>query len=128
MLVPSKTANGEPPVNDGSVEERIWPPGAATSGFNRSSKFVRPAEEKSVTMPLRPVSSSSIVLPTRTGAEPPFASRYARRRAPSRSEILPAGSCNRIGIGSASPERLSTTTIAAAPAFAARVAFEANVQ
>ena len=97
MLVPSSTANGEPPVNDGEVEERIWPPGAATSGFRRSSKLVSPAEEKSVTMPLRPVSTCSIALPTVTGAEAPCASRYARRRAPSRSEILPDGTSSWIG-------------------------------
>ena len=57
MLVPSKTANGGPPVNDGSVDERICPPGAATSGFSSSSKLVSPADEKSVTIPLRPVST-----------------------------------------------------------------------
>src|SRR3954470_1208328 len=57
MLVPSKTANGAP-ANSGSVEERIWPPGAATSGFSLWSKLVGPADEKLVTIPLRPVSIS----------------------------------------------------------------------
>ena len=53
MLVPSKTANGPPAL--GSVAERIWPPGAPTSGFSRWPKAVRPAEEKLVTTPPRPV-------------------------------------------------------------------------
>jgi hypothetical protein len=70
MLVPSKTANGEPPVNSGSVEERICPPGAVTSGFSRSRKAVSPAEEKLVITPLRPVSIRSIARPTVTGAVP----------------------------------------------------------
>jgi hypothetical protein len=70
MLVPSKTANGEPPVNSGRVEDRIWPPGAARSGLSRSWKAVRPAEEKLVMMPLRPVSIRSGVRPTVTLAIP----------------------------------------------------------
>ena len=57
MLVPSKTANGAP-ANSGSVEERICPPGAATSGFSLWPKSVGPADEKLVMMPLRPVSIS----------------------------------------------------------------------
>ena len=128
MLVPSKTANGEPPLNSGRVEERICPPGAATSGFSESVKSVSPAEEKSVMMPLRPVSTCWITLPTVIGATPPCASRYARSRAPSRSEIFPPGIGRRIGIGSASPVRLSTMTTAIAPARAARIAFETKVQ
>ncbi len=36
MLVPSKTANGSP-IDFVTVEERIWPPGAARSGFSRWS-------------------------------------------------------------------------------------------
>ena len=58
MLVPSKTANGEP-ANSGSVEERICPPGAATSGLSWCPNAVGPADEKLVTMPLRPVAMSS---------------------------------------------------------------------
>src|SRR5262245_61631397 len=58
MLVPSKTANGEP-ANSGNVEERIAPPGAATSGFSRWPNAVGPAEEKLVTTPLRLVAMSS---------------------------------------------------------------------
>ena len=41
-----------------SVDERIWPPGAPTSGFSWWPKAVSPPEEKLVTMPLRPVTSS----------------------------------------------------------------------
>ena len=58
MLVPSKTANGEP-ANSVSVDERICPPGAARSGFSRCPNAVGPAPEKLVTMPLRPVAMSS---------------------------------------------------------------------
>jgi hypothetical protein len=54
MLVPSKTANGAP-ANSLRVEERICPPGAATSGLSLWSKLVGPADEKLVTIPLRPV-------------------------------------------------------------------------
>src|SRR5438445_12464129 len=128
MLVPSKTANGVPPVNSGSVEERIDPPGAETSGFKRWTKAVGPPEEKLVTIPLRPVSTLWIRLPIVTLDTPPVLARYARRLAPSRSLIMPAGRGSWIGIGFASPGRLSTRTRASAPARAARIAFEMNVQ
>jgi hypothetical protein len=56
MLVPSKTANGDPlPADSGDVDERICPPGAATSGLSTWPKLVGAADEKLVTMPLRPV-------------------------------------------------------------------------
>src|SRR6478735_7994540 len=42
MLVPSNTANGEPAFS-GSVDERIIPPGAATSGLRRWPNAVGPA-------------------------------------------------------------------------------------
>src|SRR3954466_10580529 len=58
MLVPSKTANGEP-ANSVSVEERICPPGAARSGFNRCPNAVGPAPEQRVTMALSPVAAAS---------------------------------------------------------------------
>src|SRR5205823_10940904 len=74
MLVPSKTANGEP-ANSGSVDERICPPGAATSGLSRCPKSVGPADEKLVTIPLRPVLSSLNELAKRMGARPPLESR-----------------------------------------------------
>ena len=73
MLVPSKTANGEP-ANSGSVEERTCAPGAEMSGFSRWPKSVGPADEKLVMMPERPVWISSDVaadrdlrLPARRG-------------------------------------------------------------
>ncbi len=128
MLVPSKTANGGPPVNSGSVEERICPPGADTSGLSRCSKAVGPAEEKLVTMPLRPLSMRSTTFPIVTSVAPPVLARYARNRAPSRSEIMPAGIASWIGIAFGAPGLLSTSTIPTAPACAARIAFEANVQ
>jgi hypothetical protein len=58
MLVPSKTANGEP-ANSDSVEERICAPGADTSGLSLCSNGVGPAEEKLVITPERPVAISS---------------------------------------------------------------------
>ena len=56
MLVPSKTAKGPPKFL--SVAERIWAPGAPTSGFSWCPKAVSPPDEKLVTMPLRLVLSS----------------------------------------------------------------------
>ena len=69
--VPSKTAKREESV-PGSVEERIWPPGAARSGFRSWPKAVGPPDEKLVITPLRPVSSSSGLRPTRTVVRPPW--------------------------------------------------------
>ena len=128
MLVPSKTANGEPPVNSGRVEERIWPPGADTSGLRRCPNAVGPPEEKLVTTPLRPVSTRCTALPIVTPAAPPVVARKARSRAPSRSEIIPDGKGSSIGIPSGPPVRLSTSTRAIAPARAARSVLETNVQ
>ena len=128
ILVPSKTANGAPLVNSGRVDERIDPPGAETSGFKRCSNAVGPPDEKLVMIPLRPVSTRWIRLPIVTFAAPPVVARYVRRRAPSRSLIMQAGSGSWIGIEFASPGRLSTSTSATAPARAARSAFETNVQ
>ena len=53
MLVPSKTANWDG-SSDSSREERMSPPGAATSGLSPWPKAVGPAEKK-VTTPLRSV-------------------------------------------------------------------------
>ena len=124
MLVPSKTAKGER-ANSGSVEERIWPPGAATSGFRRCPNAVGPAEEKLVTIPLRPVARSAYARPTRIWIRPvvPIAER---RAAPSMSAIMPPGISRMSGIGFASPKRLSTMTIPVAPACVARPALDAN--
>ena len=69
MLVPSKTANGPPEF--GSVDERIAPPGAETSGLSACSYAVGPADEKLVTIPLRPVAMSSNERPTRIVVRPP---------------------------------------------------------
>ena len=128
MLVPSKTANGGPPLNSGSVDESTCPPGAEMSGLSRCSNAVGPPEEKLVTTPLRPVSSRAMMFETVTGARPPVVPRYARSRAPSRSAIIPDGSGSASGIAFASPGRLSTSTSPAAPARAARIAFDSNVQ
>ena len=127
MLVPSKTANCEP-ANSGSVEERICPPGAATSGLSRCPKSVGPADEKLVTIPLRPFSMSSASRPIRTFARPPVVARYARSRAPSRSEIIPDGSDSWSGIGFGFPERLSISTIPIAPAAWTRADFVTKAQ
>ena len=128
MLVPSKLAKGEPPVNWRRVADRISPPGAATSGFSWWPKALGPPAEKLVITPLRPVSISVTPGPIRIGARPPRVPRYARRLAPSRSEIIPERTGRTSGIGFASPKRLSTMTRPAAPAAAARTAFEKNVQ
>ena len=53
MLVPSNGANGSL-ANSGSVEERISPPGAETSGFSKWPNAVGPAEEKNIIVPPRP--------------------------------------------------------------------------
>ena len=129
MLVPSKTANGAP-ANSGSVEERICPPGAATSGFSWWSKLVGPPEEKLVMIPLRPVwiSFGSLTALERKVVRPPWPARYARRFAPSRSAIIPAGKPRSTAMKFASPERLSTSSIPVAPAFLTRSIFETNVQ
>src|SRR5207253_1335730 len=58
----------------------------------------------------------------------PLASRYARRLAPSRSEIITAGVSNLTTIGFASPARLSIRTAPTAPAAFARSSFELKVQ
>ena len=129
MLVPSMTAKSEP-ANSRSVEERIWPPGAARSGFSLWSKFVGPPDEKLVTTPLRPVwISSGLFSPVaRKVVRPPCASMKARRLAPSRSAIIPPPTGRRRGMKLASPARLSTMTIPWPPARATRSAFETNVQ
>ena len=75
MLVPSKEANGEPPVALRSVAERISPPGAATSGLSACPNAVGPPEEKLVTTPERPVMTSVTPGPTRIGARPPRPAR-----------------------------------------------------
>ena len=90
------------------------PPGAPTSGFSRWPNAVRPPEEKLVTMPPRPVASSSGLRPIRTVARPPCSARYARSAAPSKSAIMPLGTANVTGIPFASPGRLSTTTMPSA--------------
>jgi hypothetical protein len=78
MLVPSKGANGEP-ANSGRVEERISPPGAATSGFSRCPNAVGPADEKLVTTPDLPFFASSGSKSKRTLARPPTEARKSRR-------------------------------------------------
>ena len=127
MLVPSKTANGSPNAS-GNVAERICPPGAARSGLSWCPKSVGPADEKLVMMPLRPVFSWLNALTKRTVARPPFESRYARRRAPSRSETMPASSGSCSGMKFASPGRLSARTMPAAPPIWAFAALVVNAQ
>ena len=127
MLVPSKTANGSPIVSR-SVDERMEPPGAERSGLRSWPNGVRPAEEKLIGVPPRPVSISSGSRPMRTVARPPVAVSAARRRAPSASAIIPAGIGGWIGTPVASPGRLSTYTMPSAPAAFARSDFEMKVQ
>ena len=99
MLVPSKTANGAP-ANSGSVEERICPPGADTSGLSWWPNGVGPADEKLVIDAAAAGLRSRAGRWPRRGRRPPAVGGHAaRRRAPSRSAIIPAGSASRIGIG-----------------------------
>ena len=74
MLVPSRTENVEL-VAPGGVDERIWLPGAATSGFSSWPKSVGPADEKLVTIPLRPFTISLMLRPTRIVVRPPTEAR-----------------------------------------------------
>ena len=80
-----------------------------------------------MTTPPRPVSSWSGRRPIRTGARPPCARRYARRRVPSASAIVPAGTSTSTGTAFASPGRLSTSTSPIPPARQTRSAFAAKV-
>src|SRR5262249_51420067 len=57
MLVPSRTMKLSPAACF-TLEERMFSPGAATSGFSLWSKFVGPPEEQLVISPLRPVAIS----------------------------------------------------------------------
>ncbi len=129
MLVPSKTAKFEP-ANSVSVEERICPPGAARSGLSAWVKLVGPADEKLVTIPLRPVwISSGLFWPVaRKVVRPACASMNARRLAPSRSEIIPPGMASNSGMKFASPKRLSTKMTPVPPACWIRSTFESKVQ
>ena len=125
--VPAKTENVDPVVS-GGVDESTSRPGAERSGFRRCPKSVGPADEKLVTTPLRFVGSSRTSVDTRIFTWPPLASANARSARPSRSAIIPAGTGSGIGIGFASPGRLSTRTIPAASPSSARAAFEAKLQ
>src|SRR5918999_3775457 len=107
MLVPSIETNRAPAAKLGVEAERISPPGAATSGFRLWPKAVGPAAEKLVITALRPVTTSVTPGPIRIDARPPRAARYARRFAPSRFVIIPAGNGNWSGMGLGSPSRLS---------------------
>ena len=125
--VPSKEANRDASIR-GSVEERIWPPGAETSGLSSCPNAVGPPEEKLVITPLRPVSSSSASRPTRMVVRPPCSDMNATRRAPSRFEIIPPGIDRLAGMPLASPSRLSANTIPIAPASRACVALAVKGQ
>ena len=122
MLVPSKTANGAC-ANSGSVEDRISPPGAVTSGLRRCVKSVGPAEEKLIMIPPRAVCSSRCSNEKRTAARPPIDARKSRNRAPSRSPTIPPGTGSGTPIRPGSPARLSTRTMPTAPAAWARSPF-----
>ena len=129
MLVPSKTANGAP-ANSRSVEERICPPGAATSGLSRWSKFVGPGRREArdhaaaAGLDLARIERAE----TRKVVRPPSASMKARRFAPSRSEIIPAVS----GEADRDEVRLAGAVVheddAVAPAARTRSTFESKVQ
>ena len=113
--VPSNTAK---PLgtNCGSVDERTEPPGAEMSGFRTWPNGVNPADEKLVTIPLRPVTSSSMLPPTRIVVRPRVPAMNERSRSPSWFAIIAAGSGSRSGISFASPARLSLRISPTAPA------------
>ncbi len=90
MLVPAKTAKGEP-ANSGRVEDRICAPGAEMSGFSWWPKSVGPADEKLVITPARSVCISRISLPIVIFACPPVEAVASTSRRPSRSEIIAMG-------------------------------------
>src|SRR5438874_11447959 len=126
-LVPSRYANCAP-ANSTSVDDMICAPGAEMSGLSRWPKSVNPADEKLVGVePFRCVSTSVMSWPRRIVARPPFFARASCSRAPSRSEIIPAGTPTP-GKTFASPGRLSTSTIPIAPALRTLAAFESKVQ
>ena len=56
-LVPSRTAKWSP-ANSGRVDERIWAPGAVTSGLSACPKRVKPDEVKLVGTPAHVVGTS----------------------------------------------------------------------
>jgi hypothetical protein len=120
MLVPSNGANGAR-ANSGSVEERISPPGAETSGFSKCLNAVGPAEEKNMIVPPRPGWSCCFANEKRTAALPPTETRKSRSRAPSRSAMVPAGMSSGSDVGS--PGRLSTRIMPSAPPSSARISF-----
>ena len=88
-----------PPAIAAASRRGSAPPGAPTSGFSRCPNAVRPPEEKLVTTPPRPVSSSrAIAADAGTVARPP---RPARRRgAPRRRgrRSCPPGTASSTGI------------------------------
>ena len=88
-----------------SVAERIWPPGAPTSGFSRCPKAVSPPDEKLVTMPLRLVSSSCGSRPIRIAVRPPRLAEIGAQRGAVEVGDHPArdGELDRDAVGLAGP-------------------------
>ena len=123
MLVPSKTAKGPPKL--GSVAERIWPPGAPTSGFSMWPR--RSARRRKARDDAAPAGGESAGPADRAGARPPRPARNARSCWPSRSAIIPPRTSSCTGIEFASPGRLSTTTIPTPPAPFTRALLSAKV-
>src|SRR5262245_33051891 len=74
-LVPSRTAYASrsdwPPANSGSVDERIWAPGAVTSGLRACPNGVSPDDVKLVGTPAHVVGTSVMSLVKRTVTAPP---------------------------------------------------------
>ena len=126
MLVPSKTANGEP-ANSRQRGGEDLPARRGDVRLQQMAERRRArAEEKLVTIPLRPVSMSSSPARCESGCGPVDAHRGARARRRRRRRSCRPGSAAEAGCGFASPERLSTSTIPIAPACCARPAFDAN--
>ncbi len=119
-LVPAEIANGSPAFS-GRVEEMMFAPGAVTSGLRLWPNGVRPPAEKLVGTPAQVVSTSRRSRVKRTWTAPPVEAIAARRRAPSRSEIMPPFPEKSANCGS--PPRFSTTTVPTAPASRRRATF-----
>ena len=117
---PRRSMNGSPPYS-GSVEERMFAPGAVTSGLSAWPNGVSPPAEKLVGTPGQVVGTSSRSLVNRTVTAPAVPAPAARSLAPSRSEIVPPAPWKIENPGS--PAADSATTMPIAPAARARSTF-----
>ena len=121
MLVPSKTANCEP-VELRQLDERICAARGGDVRLQLVAEAVGPAEEKLVTTPPRSVSIWRTAVSIGSAPRPPRRRRArAQVAAPSRSEIIPAGTAISTGMPLRRRRRgCSTITSPIAPASCTR--------